>query len=140
MFRWLSSEPPRDGLSQRQAPPIGLRPTVRFAVALAFTVAYVAFAVYVSAPWRGELREAIGPVMAWVIPTLMAYIPSVVIGFLIFTLLTLHYRVPPAEPPTGSWPKGDLAPGDCRHRRPERGARDCADPGSDLPALLPRRD
>ena len=48
--------------------------------------------------------------MAWVIPTLMAYIPSVVIGFLIFTLLTLHYRVPPAEPPNGSWPEGTWPP------------------------------
>ena len=39
--------------------------------------------------------------MAWVIPILLAYIPGVVIGFLIFTLLTLRYRVPSLEPPTG---------------------------------------
>ena len=95
-------------LSQRQAPQVGIRPTVRFAVAFLFTVAYVAFAVHASAPWRGELREAIGPVMAWVIPTLMAYIPSVVIGFLIFTLLTLRYRIPPVEPPIGTWPEGTI--------------------------------
>jgi biofilm PGA synthesis N-glycosyltransferase PgaC len=33
--------------------------------------------------------------MAWVIPTMLAYIPGIVIWFMIFTLLTLHYRMPP---------------------------------------------
>ena len=37
--------------------------------------------------------------MAWVIPTLLAYVPGVLIGFLVFTLLTLRYRVPSLEPP-----------------------------------------
>ena len=110
MFRWLPPERPRDGGHLRQAPSVGIRPTVRFAVALIFTIAYVGSAVYVSAPWRGELRDAIGPVMAWVIPALMAYIPAVVIGFMIFTLLTLRYRVPPAAPPLGTWPEGTWPP------------------------------
>jgi biofilm PGA synthesis N-glycosyltransferase PgaC len=83
---------------------------VRFAIALALTVAYVAFAVHVSTPWRSELREAIGPVMAWVIPTLLAYVPGVLIGFLVSTLLTVRYRVPSPEPPAGPWPEGQWPP------------------------------
>ena len=88
------------GLTRRPRPLGGGRPTVRFVIAVAFTVAYVAFSVWVSAPWRSDLREAIGPVMAWVIPILLAYVPGVLIGFLAFTLLTLRYRVPSPEPPT----------------------------------------
>ncbi len=94
------------GLARRGRPSVGWRPTVRFVFAFGLTVAYVGFGVYVSAPWRSDLREAIGPVMAWVIPILLAYVPAAVIGFLIFTLLTLRYRVPSPAPPTGRWPDG----------------------------------
>jgi biofilm PGA synthesis N-glycosyltransferase PgaC len=83
---------------------------VRFGVVLALTVGWVAFGVWVSAPWRSDLREAIGPVMAWVIPVMLAYIPGVVIGFMIFTLLTVRYRVPPPDPPRGDWPDGEWPP------------------------------
>jgi biofilm PGA synthesis N-glycosyltransferase PgaC len=90
------------------------RPSVsaplRFAIALALTIAWVAFALWASGPWREELREAIGPVMAWVIPTFLAYIPSLVIGFMIFTLVTLRYRPPSPEPPRGPWPEGEWPP------------------------------
>jgi biofilm PGA synthesis N-glycosyltransferase PgaC len=92
------------GRTRRRRPRAGLRPTVRFAIAAGLTFAYVAFGIYVSAPWRSDLRAAIGPVMAWVIPALLAYIPGVLIGFLAFTLVTLRYRVPDAEPPSGPWP------------------------------------
>jgi poly-beta-1,6-N-acetyl-D-glucosamine synthase len=83
---------------------------VRFAVAFSLTAAYLAFAVYASTPWRSELREALGPVMAWVIPLTLAYIPAVLIGFMVFTLATLRYRIPPVEPPGGSWPRGEWPP------------------------------
>jgi biofilm PGA synthesis N-glycosyltransferase PgaC len=83
---------------------------VRFGVVFALTVGWVAFGVWLSAPWRSDLREAIGPVMAWVIPVLLAYIPGVVIGFMIFTLLTVRYRVPPPDPPRGDWPDGEWPP------------------------------
>lgn len=56
------------------------------------TLAWVAFGVWVSEPWRHELELATGPVLAWVIPILLAYIPGVVVGFLIFTLLITRYR------------------------------------------------
>lgn len=68
--------------------------------------AYVTFAVWASSPWRAELRDAIGPVMAWVIPTFLAYVPSVLIGFMVFTLITRRYRVPSPDPPSGPWPEG----------------------------------
>ncbi|HEY5815135.1 MAG TPA: glycosyltransferase family 2 protein [Solirubrobacterales bacterium] len=45
--------------------------------------------------------------MAWVIPSLLAYVPAALIGFMVFTLLTLRYRIPPVEPPPGPWPQGE---------------------------------
>ncbi|HET9739440.1 MAG TPA: glycosyltransferase family 2 protein [Solirubrobacteraceae bacterium] len=97
-------------MTRRRRPRRGGRPTVRFVVVAALTAAYVAFGVYVSAPWRSDLREAIGPVMAWVIPIMLAHIPGLLIGFMAITLLTLRYRVPPAQAPAGPWPAGEWPP------------------------------
>ena len=94
------------GLTRRRRPTLGMRPTVRFAVASTLTALYVVFGVYVSQGWRGDLEHAIGPVMSWVIPLMLAYIPSVLIGFLAFTLLTTRYRAPRSDPPAGPWPAG----------------------------------
>jgi biofilm PGA synthesis N-glycosyltransferase PgaC len=88
----------------------GASATLRFAVSLALTAAYVAFAVWASSPWRAELRDAIGPVMAWVIPVFLAYVPAVLIGFMVFTLITLRYRVPTLDTPSGPWPRGEWPP------------------------------
>ena len=68
------------GLTWRKAPVSGLRPTVRFAIAFILTIGWVGFSVWVSGTWRGELEEAIGPVMAWVIPIFLAYIPDLSSG------------------------------------------------------------
>ena len=87
----------------------GASTTLRFAVALGLTAAYVAFAVWASSPWRAELRDAIGPVMSWVIPIFLAYVPAVLVGFMVFTLITLRYRVPSLDPPSGPWPRGCVA-------------------------------
>ena len=94
-------------LNRRRAPSSGLRPTVRFTIASLLTVAWVGFSIWVSAPWRDDLEAAIGPVMAWVIPIFLAYIPALVIGFMIFTLLTTRYQRLPLEPPAGDWPAGE---------------------------------
>ena len=105
-----SLRPPRGhlgGRTRRKAPAAGLRPTVRFAIAFALTLAWVAFSVWASGPWRGELEAAIGPVMGWVIPLFLAYIPGLVIGFMIFTLLITRYQELPLEPPKGEWPDGE---------------------------------
>jgi biofilm PGA synthesis N-glycosyltransferase PgaC len=98
------------GFTQRSRPAFGMRPTVRFTLAAVATVAYVGVAVWVSRIWRGELEDAVGPVMAWVIPIFMAYIPGIVIGFLCFTLIFTRYQPPPLRPPEGPWPTGSWPP------------------------------
>ena len=45
--------------------------------------------------------------MGWVIPLFLAYIPGLVIGFMIFTLLITRYHELPLEPPEGDWPDGE---------------------------------
>ena len=77
------------GVTRRGAPAFGLRPTVRFAIAVVPHRRLCGVRrLVVSAPWRSELREAIGPVMAWVIPTLARLRPGAsLIGFLVFTLI-----------------------------------------------------
>ena len=105
---------PLGGLVWRPRPRVGIRPTVRFGFAFTFTLAYVAFGVYVSQSWRADLESAIGPVMAWVIPTMLAYIPGLLIGFLAFTLITTRYRPPDLDTAqrapgrTGRWPSVTL--------------------------------
>jgi biofilm PGA synthesis N-glycosyltransferase PgaC len=85
------------GLVWRERPKTGWRPSIRFALVSVLAVGHLVWAIQLSEPWRNELHEAIGPVMAWVIPTLLAYIPGIVIWFMMITLLTLRYRVP--DPP-----------------------------------------
>jgi poly-beta-1,6-N-acetyl-D-glucosamine synthase len=100
----------RDGLgrlTRREAPSSGLRPTVRFTIASLLTLAWVIFSVWVSGPWRDDLEASLGPVMAWVIPVFLAYVPCLVIGFMIFTLLITRYRELPLDPPAGDWPPGE---------------------------------
>jgi biofilm PGA synthesis N-glycosyltransferase PgaC len=70
------------------------------------TAAWVAFAVWASGPWRDDLAAALGPVLAWVIPVFLAYIPGLVIGFMLFTLFLTRYREVPLTPPAGPWPEG----------------------------------
>jgi biofilm PGA synthesis N-glycosyltransferase PgaC len=45
--------------------------------------------------------------MAWVIPLFLAYIPGLVIGFMLFTLLITRYREPSLTAPNGDWPEGE---------------------------------
>jgi biofilm PGA synthesis N-glycosyltransferase PgaC len=98
------------GFAQRARPAFGMRPTLRFTLAAVATVVYVGLAVWVSRIWRGELEDAVGPVLAWVIPILMAYIPGIVIGFLCFTLIFTRYQPPPLRPPEGPWATGSWPP------------------------------
>lgn len=97
-------DPALGGLVRRGRPAAGLRPTVLFGLAFALTAAWVGFAVWVSDPWRHELVDAVGPVLAWLIPIVLAYIPGVVIGFMIFTLLVNPYHELSLAPPRGGWP------------------------------------
>ena len=102
-----STHPVSGGLTWRKAPASGLRPSIRFAIALVLTLGWVGFSVWVSTIWRGELEDAIGPVMAWVIPIFLAYIPGLIIWFMIFTLLITRYEELPLDPPKGDWAEGE---------------------------------
>ena len=102
--------PQLGGLTRRRRPAAGLRPTERFAIAGPLTVAWVAFSVWVSDPWRDDLEQALGTVLAWVIPVTLAYIPGAVIGFMIATLLVSPYRQLMLVPPSGPWPEGEWPP------------------------------
>ena len=126
------------GTTRRKAPASGLRPTVRFAVASALTLAWVGFSVWVSDPWRDELGDAIGPVMAWVIPIFLAYIPGLVIGFMIFTLLITRYQELPLAPPRGDWPEARVAVGDDPCGGVERKRDDRPHARTDRRTLVPR--
>ncbi len=41
------------------------------------------------------------------VPTFLAYIPGLVVGFLVFALLLDRDRSPELEPPRGPWPEGE---------------------------------
>ncbi len=110
MSQGVSAERTPSRHETRAWSPEGASATLRFALSLVLTATYVAFALWASSPWRAELREAIGPVMAWVIPVFLAYVPAVLIGFMVFTLITLRYRVPTLNPPSGPWPQGEWPP------------------------------
>jgi biofilm PGA synthesis N-glycosyltransferase PgaC len=99
----MAERVPLGGWTRRERPAVGLRPTVRFAIAATLTLAYVAFCIVLSEPWRAQLEEALGPILAWAIPTTLAYIPAGVIGFLVFTLLLTRYELPDLDP-GGGWP------------------------------------
>ena len=94
------------GLTRRSGPEAGLRPTVLFALAGSLTFAWIGFAIWASGPWRGELEAALGPVAGWAVPILLAYIPALVIGFMLFTLLVSPYRELQLVAPAGPWPAG----------------------------------
>jgi poly-beta-1,6-N-acetyl-D-glucosamine synthase len=84
-----------------------MRPTVRFALAIVLTAGWVAFAVWASGPWRDELDRAVGPVLAWLIPLFLSYIPGLVIGFMASTLIVSPYHGLGLHPPVGPWPRGE---------------------------------
>jgi biofilm PGA synthesis N-glycosyltransferase PgaC len=59
----------------------------KFVVALVVAVVWEAFAVWVSLPWAADLTADIGPVAAWTAVTLVAYLPGLLVAFMIGSLL-----------------------------------------------------
>src|SRR5689334_8254993 len=106
IVRCVSTAQALGGFTARDRPAFGLRPTVQFTFSVLGMVGWVGFSVWVSSGWRSELEKAIGPIAAWVIPVVLAYIPGVVIGFLCFTLILTRYRAPRMDAPEGPWPAG----------------------------------
>ena len=105
------------GFIRRGRPGGGGRPVVRFVIALVLTAVYTWGCIELSDPWRSELEEAIGPIMAWLIPTLLAYIPAVVIGFLFFTLILIPLSAAALARTRRARGRGRVAAG---HRRSSR--------------------
>src|SRR4051812_10587905 len=52
---------PLGGLVARDRPVFGVRPAVRFTVAVTLTAAWTASSVWLSSPWRSDLADALGP-------------------------------------------------------------------------------
>ena len=100
----MLEEPQLGGFARRDHPGKGMRPTVRFVLAMVITIAWVAFAVWASDPWRDDLDQAIGPIASWLIPLLLAYIPGLVIGFMAATLVVSPYHEPSLATPADGWP------------------------------------
>lgn len=61
--------------------------SVKFTIAIACTVAWVALSVWISARWVGDLTPVTGPVLAWVIVILVAYLPGAIVAFLAVSLM-----------------------------------------------------
>jgi biofilm PGA synthesis N-glycosyltransferase PgaC len=95
---------PIGGIARRAHPIAGLRPAMLFFIVGGLTTAYVWFDVAISAPWRDELARAFGPAAAWIVPSFLAYIPGIVIGFYLFTLLLTTYVEQTLTTPDGTWP------------------------------------
>ena len=60
--------------------------TSKFILALVVTTAWVVLAVRLSEPWVEDLRSALGPVPAWTVVVLIAYLPGGIVAFLTASL------------------------------------------------------
>ncbi len=58
----------------------------KFALAAVGAAVWVALAVVLSGPWVADLSPVVGPVGAWVIVVLVAYLPGGIVAFLAFSL------------------------------------------------------
>ena len=75
---------------------------LKFVCAVAGALGWVGFSVWVSRPWVADLTDLVGAVPAWVIVTLLAYVPGFVVALLAVSLVL--DRQPPlrvAQPTTG---------------------------------------
>ena len=82
MSEQLAPPRPLGGMTRRRRPATGRAPDGSFRRRVRLDGRVRGIRRALSTPWRSDLREAIGPVMAWVIPIMLAYIPAVLIGFL----------------------------------------------------------
>ena len=136
----MLEEPQLGGFARRDHPGKGMRPTVRFVLAMGSSPSPGwRSAVWASGPVAGGTRGTrSGRCMAWVIPIMLAYIPGLVIGFMIFTLIVTRYRPPALEPPGAvagrPWPPVTVV---CRV---ERGGGDRGDARAHRRAHVSRPD
>jgi poly-beta-1,6-N-acetyl-D-glucosamine synthase len=93
------------GTPRWSATPVKLRrPYVsvaaKFCLALAFSAVWVALSVWVSSAWVRELEPATGPVVAWAIVILVAYLPGAIVAFMAISLVLDRQPPLPMESPT----------------------------------------
>jgi len=60
---------------------------IKFVCSLAFSLAWVGVAVWLSLPWLSDLREDVGWVGAIVVVALLAYVPGLIVAFLATSLI-----------------------------------------------------
>ena len=86
-----SAEPrdaePRDAEPRDAGRPRYVPVAAKFALAAVGMVGWVALSVWISQPWISELSPVVSPWGAWLIVTLVAYLPGAVVAFLAFSLL-----------------------------------------------------
>jgi len=80
------------GTARWKATPVKLRlPYVsvaaKFTMAMTFTLGWVALSVWISSAWVDELDALTGPVLAWTIVVLVAYLPGAIVAFLAVSLV-----------------------------------------------------
>jgi biofilm PGA synthesis N-glycosyltransferase PgaC len=77
-------------------------PAAKFLLAIVLAAAWTGFAFVLSRPWHADLSRSVGPVAAWVVIALLAYLPGFLIAFLAASLVM--DRQPPlrvSHPTTG---------------------------------------
>lgn len=76
--------------------------TAKFAFSVAFAAVWVLGSTWISRPWIAELDDAVGPVLAWTVVTLIAYLPGGVVAFLAASLLMDRQPPLPNTAPTAA--------------------------------------
>ena len=74
----------------------------KFLIAVAFAAVWVGLSVWVSRPWVAELDAVVGSVLAWVVVTLVAYLPGAIVAFLAASLLLDRQPRLPSTTPTAA--------------------------------------
>ena len=80
------------GTPSREPVPAGTRDryvsvAAKFTLAMAFTVLWVGFSVWISASWIHDLAPVTGRALAWTIVILVAYLPGAIVAFLTASLV-----------------------------------------------------
>ncbi|HEX7536955.1 MAG TPA: glycosyltransferase family 2 protein [Dermatophilaceae bacterium] len=72
----------------------------KFALAMAFTVGWVALSVWISSSWVDELEPVTGTAVAWTVVILVAYLPGAIVAFLAASLVLDRQPLLHVESPT----------------------------------------
>ncbi len=62
-------------------------PWAKFLIAVVLASAWTGFAFVLSRPWHADLSQTVGPIGAWVVIVLLAYLPGFMVAFLAASLV-----------------------------------------------------